>query len=414
MRKTKQLELLSGLGFTIPVYRTFTGDQMDDDSLTDLTELYKKNSPFALDGLVLEIDDETKRKRLGLKNKNPEYARKFKITANDNTAQATVVRVIWNVSKLAFLKPRVEIKPVELNGVTITYLTGFNAKFIKENGIGTDAVIQITRSGDVIPYIQKIITPVVAVMPTEEEFGTMYWTDGEVDLYLENDTDESKLRRIVEFFSAIEVPQLKRGNLEKLYEEGYDTLEKIIKASEGQLKSIVGDANGEKIHAGIKSKLTNIPQWLIVGASQMFGKGIGKRRIKKLYEKYGHLNLTHSDIKATETFDEKTATVVVEGLVRVNEFLKNIEGYYSFAIPVDDKVEKINLFVCFTGVRSKELEAKIPALGGTILSGVNDKITHLVVKDINSTSSKMKKAQELGLILGETIITLEVAEKLWS
>ena len=53
-----------------------------------------------------------------------------------NVVEVTVVGVDWNVSKWGQLKPRVEIQPVKLQGVTITFTTGFNAKFIVDNSIG--------------------------------------------------------------------------------------------------------------------------------------------------------------------------------------------------------------------------------------------------------------------------------------
>ena len=55
--------------------------------------------------------------------------------------------------------------------------------------------------------------------------------------------------------------------------------------------------------------------------------------------------------------------------------------------------------VCFSGVRNTELEQRIIETGGTIVSGVSKKTTHLIVKDVNATSSKITKAQELGIVI---------------
>ena len=51
--------------------------------------------------------------------------------------------------------------------------------------------------------------------------------------------------------------------------------------------------------------------------------------------------------------------------------------------------------VCFTGFRDKELEQRLINLGHKVASGVSGNTTHLVVKDLSGTSSKMQKAQEL-------------------
>lgn len=59
--------------------------------------------------------------------------------------------------------------------------------------------------------------------------------------------------------------------------------------------------------------------------------------------------------------------------------------------------------VCFSGVRDGILEQEIVSNGGSITSTVSKKTTHLVVKDLNGTSSKITKAQSLGL----TIMNIE-------
>ena len=99
-------------------------------------------------------------------DKNPEHAFAFKMVISDQVAEAKVVDVEWNISKTGYLKPRVEIEPIRLGGVTIKHATGFNGNFIESNKIGIGAIIEIIRSGDVIPYIKSVITPAeTAKMP---------------------------------------------------------------------------------------------------------------------------------------------------------------------------------------------------------------------------------------------------------
>jgi len=59
--------------------------------------------------------------------------------------------------------------------------------------------------------------------------------------------------------------------------------------------------------------------------------------------------------------------------------------------------------VCFTGVRDKQLEAAIEALGGTIKSSVGKGLTMLVCKEVNSTSAKAQAAAKLGT----TVVSLD-------
>ena len=99
------------------------------------------------------------------KNKNPDHAFAFKMVLSDQVAEAKVVHIEWNPSKDGYLKPRVQIEPVELGGVTITYATGKNASFIEKNKIGIGAIIELVRSGDVIPDIKKVVVPAKKSLP---------------------------------------------------------------------------------------------------------------------------------------------------------------------------------------------------------------------------------------------------------
>jgi DNA ligase (NAD+) len=163
--KDVQFENLKNYGFkTAPAF-IFDGRRLNDDVLVQLVNSRRDSNKYAIDGIVLEVNDADLRRKINPTKDtlNPEFARKYKVASTDNVAIATVVDVHWNVSKTGYLKPRVEIEPVDLVGVTITYATGFNAKFIFDNKVGPGAKVKITRSGDVIPLILEVVVP----MPIE-------------------------------------------------------------------------------------------------------------------------------------------------------------------------------------------------------------------------------------------------------
>jgi DNA ligase (NAD+) len=163
MAKVDQLEQLAKWGFKVAEYSIGQADYWNDDRLTKLLNDRRAVTEYEIDGIVIDIDAAATRARLATDELNPEYAVKFKVADSSNLAVATVRQVEWNVSKDGYYKPRVQIHPVDLVGVTISNLTGFNAKFIKDNGIGPGAKIEITRAGDVIPQILRCIEP----MPLE-------------------------------------------------------------------------------------------------------------------------------------------------------------------------------------------------------------------------------------------------------
>lgn len=424
MGKEAQFVEMKRMGFEIPEYILVYGEELTDEFLTAHLKERREKTKTAIDGLVIDLDNPAIRASLRRNSSsiNPMYSRKFKIGGEDNVAVTEVVKVHYEPSKTGYLKPRVEITPVDLVGVTITYATGFNAKFIRESGIGPGAKIQITRSGDVIPFIQKVISPVDPQLPSEAEFGEMAWTDGDVDLYLV-DADNNptvQLNRMIDVFAGLDVPFLRQGSLEKLYEAGYTTAQQIIVASEADLCKVLGDSAGKKAREGMTAKLNPVPLGILAGSSQVMGRGIGRRKMTRLIEALGGNDgfaeaLSGKDpvaaISAVEGFERRTAEVIVKNLPAFHAFLKEIDGFYTLAAPKEKVVggDLADVVVVFTGIRDKDLEAKIEAKGGTIGGSVNGKTTHLVAKDPTGGSGKLKKAADMGV----KVIGIIEAQKLW-
>ena len=87
----------------------------------------------------------------------------FKFPAETKITE--VEDVEWALSKSKYLIPRIKIKPVQLSGTQVSYATGFNAKYIKDNQIGCHAIVSICKSGEIIPDIQNVLSPGQIDMP---------------------------------------------------------------------------------------------------------------------------------------------------------------------------------------------------------------------------------------------------------
>ena len=99
-------------------------------------------------------------------------AKAFKFKAESKVTE--VVDVEWSLSKTHYLIPRVHVAPVELSGTTVEYCTGFNAQYIRDNSIGSGAKVEITKSGEIIPYILRVVEPSTPAIPTKcPDCGTM-------------------------------------------------------------------------------------------------------------------------------------------------------------------------------------------------------------------------------------------------
>ena len=130
------------------------------------------------------------------------------------------------------MKPKVRIQPVELGGAVIQYATLHNAEFVIKNKIGLGAVVQIIRSGDVIPKVEKVIKPAktIKMPPSNIEYK---WNSTKKDLILINASENEivKLKLIEDFFKKLSVVGLGRGNIKRIIDAGFDSIFKIINMS---------------------------------------------------------------------------------------------------------------------------------------------------------------------------------------
>lgn len=406
--KEGQLKMLD-LNDFLTVNRThLVGREINDHSLTGILDTSRKNSKFAIDGLVLDVNDLKKRQALNPTRDtlNPAYSKKFKVADDTNIAVATVTGITFNVSKHGYLKPTIHVEPVELVGVTVQNCTGFNAKYICDNEIQPGCKIKITRSGDVIPYCLGITEPGPVdkfndwFQLTIKSFGSYHWTHTGVDLVIHNIEGNVtvQINRIVDFFASIDAPLLKEGNIVKLFNAGRDSIAKVITTDESVMKHILG-ANGVKAYEALAQVLHGpIPEYVLAGSTHYFGRGVGVRKTKKLYDELGSIqNVTYDQILGVDGFEEKTAKRIIDGLPAYLDFLTAIGGYYTFKVQTKASNALAGKVFVFTGWRDKSLESVIEQNGGKYGSGVSGKTTHVVAKNPNENSTKLNKARQLGI-----------------
>jgi NAD-dependent DNA ligase len=406
--KSAQLALLSANRFSTVNFFRAAASKLNDEELTSLLNIRRKQTIYEIDGLVLEVDEAVARARINptTDTLNPEYAVKFKIADASNYAETEVVNVSWSISKDGYLKPTVQVKPINIVGVTIQNCTGFNAKFIRDNCIGKGAIVAIVRSGDVIPFLTKVVKPAAAPdMPTEDAT----WTETGVDLVVTDVKNNPvvKFEKLNDFFMSLDVPNLGEGNLRPMFDAGFETPDSIIGLTTEDIGCLIGSrVVAKKIFTGIRERLTNVPMYVLMGSHSAFGRGVGKRKFKKLWEAFqGNMEncADVAKIVSVEGFDVKTAIKIVSGYVEFADFMNQIHEHVTIAPYIQPaKGSFSGLSVVFTGFRSKELEQAIEAQGGKIGSGVSSKTSLLVTNDPSSTSGKAQKARDLGVkVIGE-------------
>lgn len=134
-----------------------------EDLLDRIEALYTELTgiDYPTDGLVIEATDGRLREAMGATRHHYRWQIAYK--RRGDTAVTRVAAVTWQVGRTGVLTPVMEVEPVSLSGATIRRVTAHNAERVEKDGIGPGASIEIIRSGEVIPKIERVLTPSDAV-----------------------------------------------------------------------------------------------------------------------------------------------------------------------------------------------------------------------------------------------------------
>lgn len=416
LKPEEQFDILTKLKCNVVFHKIV--EEIGIDELHKMFEERKQGSLYEIDGIIVSDNNKHKRNTSG----NPSYGFAYKGFIGE-IVEAEVSDIVWRVSKDRYIIPTVHIKPIEIGNVTVSKLTGFNAKFIKTNHLGPGSIIKVIRSGDVIPYIQEIVKHSHASLPKDIPYK---WTESGVHIIYDGQSEPNKqhlINELVHFFTNIETKYLNEGTLKKLVDNGFDSIVKIIDMNVDDFMKIEGFQKkmATKIYESIQQSIANVDLISFMVASNKFGRLLSYKKIKKVLDeipnvlKVKNMEKLFENIKEINGFEEKSAKAFIIGLENFHKFMLEVPKH---TIDIDKLLSKYkkeevkgDLFkgmnVVFTGFRNKEMEKYITENGGVINSTVTSKTTLLVKADDEETSGKITKANSLGV----EIITLSEFKK---
>ena len=410
LKADEQLKNLEKYNFPTVTYNVKS--KLSNDELSTYLKERRTSSKYDIDGLVV-LDSSKAYKQT---EDNPEHGFAFKTILTDQIAEVQVVQIIWDISKDGYLVPRVKLEPVQLGGVTITYATAFNAKFVQDNKLGPGATVKLIRSGDVIPHIQEVIKPATNNKPQMPEVDYK-WDENEVNIIPKDlfgsYKDLMSIKQLSFFFSTMGVKYISSGIVTKLVDSGYDDIFKILKADKNKLEKLegIGSKLITKIFKNIDTSFKEANLARLMTASNVFGRGFGEKKLSLIVKAIPKILTTELNknelidkIIEIEGFDTKTAT-------KFANKLEDFKTYYAKLSDIVDlshlqKVKEIKVetknnplitgkkFV-FTGFRNKPWEEIILSFGGIVSDKVNKTTNYLVYR--GKDSAKYKKAGELGI-----------------
>lgn len=393
----------------VKVVLNTSNTKISNEMLSSILVDWRTNYDYEIDGVIV-CDDKIYERKTG----NPDHAFAFKMVLSEQIAEAKVVDVIWSPSKDGYLKPRVQIEPLILGGVRIEYATGFNGSFIRDNKVGVGALIELIRSGDVIPHIRKVTMPAETAKMPDIAYK---WNDTGVDILLEDiDNDETvKEKNITGFFRGIEVEGLSSGNVTRIISAGYDSVAKIINMSVDNFLEVEGFKMkmATKIYNGIREKLDSASIITLMSASNVFGRGFSGKKIEIVFSLYPDV-LTSKENRETKIakiasmkgMAQKTAEAFVDRIEAFVDFMKEcglenkilLSSVENKATTVDTSNPLYEKTVVLTGFRDKDLDVVLKEVGAKMGSSVSKNTLCVVVKDSNSEeSSKVLEAKRLGV-----------------
>ena len=416
-----EFEFLEQQGFQVVGRRTVNKEELPG-AVSDFSEQVKKND-FPSDGLVLLMDDISYGKSLGTTAKFPRNALAFKW---EDEEEKTILREVeWSPSRTGLINPVAIFDPVELEGTVVSRASLHNISYLEDLKLGIGDEITVYKANMIIPQIGENLTksgqlPIPEHCPACHEETKIVQDKEAKMLYCENPHCPAKrIKQFALFVSrdALNIEGLSEMTLEKFIGKGFiQEFPDLFSLEEHKEEIIAMEGFGQKsydklIENAEKARETSLAR-LLYGLG--IG-GIGASNARVLSEAFHDDAEALSRAELSEVVSIKgIGPILGESIVRYFKEEENCRLFRKLLsilhLHKEEKAENAFLsgkvFVITGSLvhfqNRKELEEEIRKAGASTASSVSKNTSYLINNDKNSTSSKNKKAQELGIpILSE-------------
>ena len=416
--KKNQLSWLEKMGFQVVEYKEVTTDNIED-TVKDFSERIAEYD-VPSDGLVLIYDDIAYGDSLGSTAKFPRNSIAFKW--KDDMMETVLEEIIWSPSRTGLINPIARFNPVELEGTVVSRASVHNVSILKELNLKVGDRIKVYKANMIIPQIEENLskTDEEVVLPETCpacDYGVELKSDlGVETLFCSNRLCPAKRIKSFSLFvsrDAMNIENLSEATLEKFIGMGLiKTLPDIfyLKNYRAEITSMEGF--GEKsfdnlVNAVEKSKKVTVAKFIYALGISGIGVANGKliaRHFDNNWEKIQ--NASAEELMQIDGIGEVVTNAFVDFL-HDDENKKSVEKLLDI---VEFDVEPQGLtdgdlrgktFVITGNVHiyknRNELKSAIEANGGKVTGSVSSNTDFLINNDIDSASSKNKKAKELGI-----------------
>ena len=416
-----QFRWLNEQGFEVVEYRKVTAETLDE-AMDYFAEAVTTND-FPSDGLVALYDDIAYGESLGTTAKFPRNAMAFKWA--DEMRDTRLLEIEWSPSRTGLINPVAIFEPVELEGTTVSRASVHNISIMKELKLGIGDTIRVYKANMIIPQIAENLTgsgnaPIPHTCPAcGQETVVKKENDVECLFCVNPGCPAKKIKSFGLFTSrdAMNIDGLSEATLEKFIARGFiHDFGDIFEISRYKDEIVEMEGFGQKSYDNLMESLERAKETTLPRVIYSLGiANIGLANAKVICRHFDNDldRIRHASLEEVSDIDT-IGPVIAGNLVayfRDEDNNRRLDHLMRFLHIQEDSPKQEQIFEGMNFVITGSLvhfgnrsEAKelIESLGGKVTGSVTKKTNYLINNDIQSNSSKNKKARELGIpILSE-------------
>lgn len=422
-----QMEWLKSQGFTTVEYYMVTRDTVEDEVAKFSSKISENDFPS--DGLVLTYDDIAYGRSLGRTAKFPRDSFAFKW--QDEIRETVLREIEWSPSRTGLINPVAIFDPVELEGTTVSRASVHNISIMEELELGIGDRIEVYKANMIIPQIAENLTrsgvkDIPCKCPVCQGETKIRQVGNAKALYCMNPECQAKHVKSFALFvsrDALNIEGLSEATLEKFISRGYiHTFADIFHLDQYKEKIQKMEGFGEKSYKKLtesieKARTTTLPR--VIYSLGIAGIGLANAKVicrELKYDVESLLKVSEEELNEIQGVGE----VLAKAFVGYFADAKHVENFRRLLNELTIPKETVTKQQIFEGVNfvitgsvkhfanRGEVKELIESLGGKVTGSVTSKTNYLINNDVTSTSSKNKKANELGIpiISEETFLEL--------
>lgn len=422
-----QMEWLKSQGFTTVEYYMVTRDTVEDEVAKFSSKISENDFPS--DGLVLTYDDIAYGRSLGRTAKFPRDSFAFKW--QDEIRETVLREIEWSPSRTGLINPVAIFDPVELEGTTVSRASVHNISIMEELELGIGDRIEVYKANMIIPQIAENLTrsgvkDIPCKCPVCQGETKIRQVGNAKALYCMNPECQAKHVKSFALFvsrDALNIEGLSEATLEKFISRGYiHTFADIFHLDQYKEKIQKMEGFGEKSYKKLtesieKARTTTLPR--VIYSLGIAGIGLANAKVicrELKYDVESLLKVSEEELNEIQGVGE----VLAKAFVGYFADAKHVEYFRRLLNELTIPEETVTKQQIFEGVNfvitgsvkhfanRGEVKELIESLGGKVTGSVTSKTNYLINNDVTSTSSKNKKANELGIpiISEETFLKL--------